>query len=96
MQNCPRQLAMQSCVLCSFVRCGTSNQIEKKKKKNIVVRNTPMLFQPTDATLADGARTNNICESWNTSFNGLVEYKNATIWACIEGLKKYYCQGKKQ
>ena len=29
----PRQLAMQSCVLCSFVRCGTSNQIEKKKKK---------------------------------------------------------------
>ena len=33
MQNCPRQLAMQSCVLCSFVRCGTSNQIEKKRKK---------------------------------------------------------------
>ena len=30
MQNCPRQLAMQSCVLCSFVRCGLSNQIEKK------------------------------------------------------------------
>ena len=34
MQNCPRQLAMQSCVLCSFVRCGTSNQIEKKRKKD--------------------------------------------------------------
>ena len=33
MQNCPRQLAMQSCVLCSFVRCGTSNQIERRKKK---------------------------------------------------------------
>ena len=33
MQNCPRQLAMQSCVLCSFVRCGTSNQIERKKRK---------------------------------------------------------------
>ena len=33
MQNCPRQLAMQSCVLCSFVRCGSSNKIEKKKKK---------------------------------------------------------------
>ena len=33
MQNCPRQLAMQSCVLCSFVRCGTSKQIEKEKKK---------------------------------------------------------------
>ena len=29
MQNCPRQLAMQSCVLYSFVRC----EIEKKKKK---------------------------------------------------------------
>ena len=32
-ENCPRQLAMQSCVLCSFVRCGSSNKIEKKKKK---------------------------------------------------------------
>ena len=29
MQNCSRQLAMQSCVLCSFVRCGT----KKKNKK---------------------------------------------------------------
>ena len=33
MQNCPRQLAMQSCVLCSFVRCGSSKQIEKEKKR---------------------------------------------------------------
>ena len=36
MQNCPRQLAMQSCVLCSFVRCGTSKQIEKKRKKSLI------------------------------------------------------------
>ena len=28
MQNCPRQLAMQSCILCSFVRCGTSKKIK--------------------------------------------------------------------
>ena len=27
MQNFPRQLAMQSCVLCLYVRCGSSNQI---------------------------------------------------------------------
>ena len=33
MQNCPRQLAMQSYVLCSFVRCGTSKQIEEEKKE---------------------------------------------------------------
>ena len=33
MQNCPRQLAMQSCELCVFVRCGTSNQIFKKREK---------------------------------------------------------------
>ena len=33
MQNCPRRLVMQSCVLCSFVRCGSCNQIEKEKKK---------------------------------------------------------------
>ena len=34
-----RQLAMQSCVLCSFVRCGTSKQIGKnqtKKPKKLV------------------------------------------------------------
>ena len=24
---------IQSCVLCSFIRCGTSNQIERKKRK---------------------------------------------------------------
>ena len=71
---------------------GTFRQIQRPGQ-NIVVRNTPALFQPAiwnvnDATLADGARTNNICESWNNSFNGLVGYKNATIWACIEGLKK--------
>ena len=30
--------AMQSCVLCSFVRCWTSKQIEKKTiKKNLVL-----------------------------------------------------------
>ena len=34
MQNCPRQLAMQSCVLCSFVRC---NQIKLKNLKNSYV-----------------------------------------------------------
>ena len=30
------QLVMQSCLLCSFVRCGASNQIEKKKEKKDV------------------------------------------------------------
>ena len=50
MQNCPRQLAMQSCVLCSFVRCGTSKQIERKKKdliygsKRCVVTQTFYLY----------------------------------------------------
>ena len=29
----PLSASMQSCVLCSFVRCGTSNQIEKNKQK---------------------------------------------------------------
>ena len=52
MQNCPRQLAMQSCVLCSFVRCGTSNQIGKKRRKkktigsgtDFVINNMRALF----------------------------------------------------
>ena len=34
MQNCPRQLAMQFCALCLYVRCRRSNQI-KNNKKNI-------------------------------------------------------------
>ena len=35
MQNCPRQLAMQSCALCLYVRCGSSNQIHKEEKKAV-------------------------------------------------------------
>ena len=42
MQNCPRQLAMQSCVLCSFVRCGSSNQIEEKKKEKSIAGESDM------------------------------------------------------
>ena len=37
LEICSDKLAMQACVLCSFVRCGSSNQIEiekKNKKKN--------------------------------------------------------------
>ena len=32
MQNFPSQLTMQSCALCMYVRCGSSNQIKKIKK----------------------------------------------------------------
>ena len=32
MQNCPRQLAMQSCALCLYVRCGSSNKKKQQKK----------------------------------------------------------------
>ena len=39
MQNCPRQLAMQSCALCLHVRCGTSDQILKKEEEKICVNN---------------------------------------------------------
>ena len=47
MQNCPRQLAMQSCVLCSFVRCGTSktNRKKKAKKKHINSTLSDIIFQ---------------------------------------------------
>ena len=29
----PRQLAMQSCALCLYVRCGSSNESKKQKQK---------------------------------------------------------------
>ena len=35
MQNFPRQLAMQSCALCFYVRCGSFNQIKKNCHRNI-------------------------------------------------------------
>ena len=60
MQNCPRQLAMQSCVLCSFVRFGSSNQIEREKKteKNQRLRENRHSFktgtpQNKDSFIAD-------------------------------------------
>ena len=43
MQKCPCQLAIQSCVLCSFVRCGSSNQIEGKEKKTVLKMTFPKL-----------------------------------------------------
>ena len=44
-----RQLAMQFCVLCSFVRCWPSNQIErrkKNKKKNQTIKSLYTCFSP--------------------------------------------------
>ena len=71
---------------------GTNRRVARPGQ-NIVVRNIPPLFPPAiwnvnEATLADGARTNNLCGAWNNSFNKLVGYRNSTIWACIEGMKK--------
>ena len=34
-QNCPRQLAMQSCALCLYVRCWTSNQTPLSNSRKV-------------------------------------------------------------
>ena len=48
----------------------------------------PSVWNVRDATILDGSRTNNICESWNNSFKNLIGYNNPTIWTCIKALKK--------
>ena len=46
MHNFPRQLVVKWCVLCSFVRCGTSKQIETKQNKNTKkTKNVPYSHQ---------------------------------------------------
>ena len=71
---------------------GTYRRIARPGQ-NVVLRNIPPMFPPSvwivnEATLADGARTNNLCKAWNHSFLHLVGYKHPSIWGCIEGLKK--------
>ena len=71
---------------------GTFRRIARPGQ-NVLLRNIPPLFlheiwNVYDTTIQDGAHTNNLCEAWNSAFNSLVGYKNASIWACIEGLRK--------
>ena len=75
MQNFPRQLAMQYCVLCSFVRCGTSKTNRKitEKKHNffdlifqhdlIPVINKPTRITKRNATAIDHIITNSYLSS---------------------------------
>ena len=56
------------------------------------VHSTPPLFplelwNVNQATLQDGARTNNICEAWNSGFNRRVRKAHPTVWLLIEALR---------
>ena len=55
-------------------------------------RPLPPLFPPQtwnvhEATLANDARTNNECESWNNSYRHLVGHAHPSIWTTIESLQ---------
>ena len=71
---------------------GTYRQIARPGQ-NIILRNNPPLYSPDvwnvhEATLSDGARTNNMCEAWNNAFSKLIGHHHPTVWTSIEGLKK--------
>ena len=56
-------------------------------------RRVPPRFAPDtwnvhQATVTDGHRTNNVCESWNNGFKHLVGHKHPSIWTAINCLKK--------
>ena len=55
-------------------------------------RTPPRLPPPTwnvhEATMNDGHRTNNVCESWNNGFKHLVGHNNPSIWTAIDCMKK--------
>jgi hypothetical protein len=48
----------------------------------------PVVWNVHDATLAGGARTNNLCESWNYGFQQLVGHANPSVWTCIDSIRK--------
>ena len=69
------------------------NRLVARAGQNPVMRNIPPRYPPAiwnvnEATLEDGARTNNTCEAWNNSFNELVGHSHPTIWGCIQAIKK--------
>ena len=79
MQNCPRQLAMQSCVLCSFVRCGTSKTNLKKKKKRKQENFILDRFWPFS-----GHKNYIVSKLWNLQF-AWFEIWQVFLWLYLKG-----------
>ena len=63
------------------------------------VRRVPVPFPPQvwnvhEATLTGNARTNNLCEGWNTRFQSLVGHHHPSIWSSLlpSSRKMLLCQ----
>ena len=57
------------------------------------VRRIPPLFNPElwnvhQTTLDGDARTNNLCETWNNSFQRLIGYNHPSVWTTIDAFRK--------
>ena len=48
----------------------------------------PALWNVNQATLEDGHRMNNACESWNNGFKHMLGHSHPSIWVAIEAIKK--------
>ncbi|ESO10461.1 hypothetical protein HELRODRAFT_183618 [Helobdella robusta] len=58
----------------------------------ILLRRTPPVFPPelwnmNEITVSGNARTNNICEGWNSSFRSLVGHSNPSIWNLLRAFQ---------
>ena len=59
----------------------------------LVLRRSPPMFPPAiwnvhDATVNGDARTNNMCEGWNSKFFNLVGHVHPSIWRVIDWCQK--------
>ena len=67
---------------------GTDGAIPPLRMRRHLPLFPPRLWNCHDVTLRGESRTNNLCESWNRSFQSLVGCSHPTIWRLIDSLRK--------
>ena len=60
----------------------------KNSNYRIPPRFPPDLWNVRDATVNGDARTNNICESWNSRYSSLVAVNHPIFWRAVKFLKR--------
>jgi len=71
---------------------GTYRSIRRQAPARTILRRTPPLYPVDtwnvhDATMSGEARTNNLCESWNSGFARSVGHTHPSVWVLIGALR---------
>jgi len=71
---------------------GTYRYITREIPARSILRRTPLLYPVNmwnvhDATMSGEARTNNLCESWNSGFARSVVHTHPSVWVLIGALR---------